>query len=475
MPRATRLIPAAWLVLLLVAPGVAWLAGVRQPNLTNAPKAEFPVVNRSSVRSEATFKQAEAAILDRLPFRARSLRTKARISVSVFGESTNPDVIIGRDGWLFFEPELWTCDKNVPRQPADAMELMTRTLVESKRRTAVVISGSKVVQERRRIKNIDARRLDCVTALERDVSARLGATPGGIDLDAELTAMRERGQLPFRPRDTHWSAAGRLAYARAVLDTLRPGVLTDIGLGISETRSETALDDLSGMLPIPTEEQVPVLQVQRPAKIPGPVLVLGDSQSDAVFGRSVVNGQPFGQRALPGMTFCHVNNIETGQCDADLRAARSVVVQTVARSLPVATAWCSRVVSIAGEGLSGAPGRFTLVADGDERSTLTFRGTPISVRLQAPSGNRTGQPRLLRIPVVRLPAAPAGAAPTTVGLQQATTDPVLAPCASPSQQVEGGALFVPVPAAADLQQMNFTLAAPPGTKLGAPEEILFSR
>ena len=42
---------------------------------------------------------------DHLPFKNELTEAKSKVAVGFFGESTNPEVVVGKDGWLFFNSE----------------------------------------------------------------------------------------------------------------------------------------------------------------------------------------------------------------------------------------------------------------------------------------------------------------------------------------------------------------------------------
>ncbi|MBJ7469951.1 MAG: hypothetical protein JHD16_01555, partial [Solirubrobacteraceae bacterium] len=268
MRPSPAVLPVACLTVLLCAPGVAWVAGVRQPELEARPKAEFPAINRSSLPNPLTYTRLETAFLDRFPLREYALEARGRAGLELFRDSPNPDVLLGRDGVLFYSKELRACTEadGIPGpDPADGGEIMARTLVASGRRTTVVLAGSKIVAQRELLRDPRTKDVDCVAAIERSIRERLAATPGGLDLEPQFAAeRRERGPV-FLKYDTHWNGAGQLLFARAVLDGIRPGLSDEVGLRSAEPiRWLGDLGQLSGVRL--SESLRPVEAVRPPAK-----------------------------------------------------------------------------------------------------------------------------------------------------------------------------------------------------------------
>lgn len=463
MRRALNLLPVAWVAVALLLPGVAWLAGERQPVLGNTPKTEFPAVSVRALADEATYKQVDGTILDRLPFRRQALETRGRIGVNVFHDSTSPNVHLGDDGWLFYVPELWSCGAPGVEHAADALEIMAGAIIASGRTAGVAVAGSKMIAERDLLGDEPAG-LGCIAELETKVHDRLAQTPGGIDLQGAIDRQRRLGRRVFLQSDTHWNSIGRLTFANAVLEQIRPGLARAAGVGLAPA-TVTEESDLGRPLGIPIENRFRPVRAVRTPKSPGALVMIGDSQLEAAFGGPSADGVTLGERILPGQPRCHQNKFAAGGCDDPVRNARHVIVETVARDLPRLMQWCWRTVSLVGEDLRGVAGRWRPLDGSPARGGLQLPSGTALLSATTPGGPVSRHARLLRIPVKRLPGGGAAA----LALDPASL-PV--PCATPSQGVTGGALFVPIPAGADLKRIRFRVTAPPGTVLGVPEEIV---
>lgn len=475
--RAATTAPAVWLVALLLLPALAWVLGTRQTNVENRPPTPLPDINRGTLRNEATFTQLDKAIVDRLPLRERAIEVRSRLAVDVFGDSPNVDVLIGEEGWLYYRPELRTCtpEGKPAGDPADAADILARTILASGRRAGVVVAGSKIVTHPEHLPDIDAELLDCVRRFERRIHERLAASPGGLDIQDRLDALERSGRPTFLQHDTHWSVDGRETFVRAVLDRIRPGLATDVRIGRGPTIRRDS--DLGPFLGLPRHDLDPTVVGRRAPTVPfeaGHVAFVGDSQ----LGESILapEGAPsLRDTLLPGSPSCTWPELAAGGCDPFLRDADVVVAEVVARNVGDLVNVCARPVAVLADGLRGAPARWERVDGARQRpSRITSDGAPAVVRIRTAGADVRDVPRLLRIPVRTLPPAAPGAPPASVTMEQVPRSGAPAPCATPSQAVAGGdaSLFLPVPAGRAASELLVRLTAPAGAELGRPEEIV---
>jgi hypothetical protein len=88
-----------------------------------------------------------------------------------------------------------------------------------------------------------------------------------------------------------------------------------------------------------------------------------------------------------------------------------------------------------------------------------------------PGPDVSATPRLLKLPLARIPRGADGVpVPVTLTLEPTAGGGV--PCATPALATAGEALFVPVPAGRPVSELVIRLAGAPGTRLGAPEQVL---
>ncbi|MDQ8043169.1 MAG: hypothetical protein AAGC46_00755 [Solirubrobacteraceae bacterium] len=478
MRRRLPSIAAAWLLLLVALPALAYLFGVRQPLLLNREPAPFPAVNRSSLPNKAIYPRFDAAILDRLPLRQYALQFRGLVAVRLFAHSSNDAVVIGKHGWQFYRQELRACEDAPPdvTDPVDAADSVARSIVASGRTGGLVIAGSKVVAERANTPASIKPQVDCVAALERAVHDRLADAPGGIDLEGRLGAIRRAGNDTFLKHDTHWNGLGREEFVRATLDAIRPGLADAAGLTLSKEKVRHA-GDLGKLLGVPERDATALPQVARTpahALAPGTVALVGDSQFEEAYQAPAPNGPSIQARALPGQRSCTVNAVEAGTCDALMRGSRAVIQEMVGRGLRDFTNGCWRTVSVMGETMRGPAGRWQAAPEiQGAGGTLALGAAGVIVKATLPGGDVSKTPRLIRIPIQTLPPAPAGQPASVVGLGEVTeSGDQVTPCNSQTQSVQGRALIITVPAGRKVSDLKIVLTAPAGTVIGRPQEIV---
>ena len=77
--------------------------------MDNRPKTPWPSIRVADLAESKTYKQLDAAWLERVPTRKQAVQAHAQLSVGLFGESPYPSVAVGRDGWLYYRLALQTC------------------------------------------------------------------------------------------------------------------------------------------------------------------------------------------------------------------------------------------------------------------------------------------------------------------------------------------------------------------------------
>lgn len=469
MARIRPLLPIVWLMALLVLPVTAYLVGVRQPLLENREKTAFPDLNRGTLRQEHTYQQIDAALRERLPLRGDAIELRGRIAIDLFGDSPTADVVLGKDRWLYFRPELRLCAPGaLPTvQPEDAVGMLTRAISASGRRPVVIVAGSKIVTHGAHLKDVDADELACVAALESRVHARLDELPGGYSIQAELERLEDAGRPTFLRSDTHWNALGREVFARTVLDGVRPGLAAEARLRPVGERDRPG--DLGVFIGQDRVDRDPLLTVTGSPTTtfePGEVLFVGDSQLETALQRPGADGASILERVFPGQLVCDWSRMQNDGCAEPMLAARTVVVESVARNLDQLVNSCWRPVSALTRSVRGRPARWA-GNDGGTRASAT--PSPTAMRV-AVDDDRTDVPRLLRIPVRILPADPASdpASPPTV----TALPPGPRPCALPAVSDLETPILIPIAADERVSDVELQVSGPPGTELGRPEVLV---
>lgn len=469
MRRNRPLLPIVWLMALLVLPVTAYVAGVRQPELENRTKAPFPDLNRGTLRQEHTFQQIDAAIRERLPLRRHAIDLRGRIAIDVFGDSPTEDVVLGKDRWLYYAPETRVCapETRPPAPPADAVELLTRAIAASGRTPVVTIAGSKIVTHREHLKGFSAEALACVAGVEAAVHERLDTIDGGYTFQDEQERMEAGGRATFLRSDTHWNALGREIFARTVLDAVRPGLADEARLRrLGETERRGDLGDLIGQKRIDRDPMLTVTGNPKTAFAPGDVLFVGDSQLEAALRTPGADGATVLERVFPGQPVCNWADMYANGCVEPMLAARTVVIEAVGRNLGELTANCWRPVANLTAAIHGRPARW---AGTDDSSRAPATPSPTTMRVEV-DDDRTGVPRLLRIPVRNLAADPAAdpASPPTIS----AVPPGDRACALPAISSLEFPILIPIAADERVSDVELRISGPAGSELGRPEVVV---
>jgi hypothetical protein len=462
---------AAWLLVLLAVPALSLLLGARQPLMDNRPKTPWPSIRTADLVDSKTYKQLDAAWLERIPTRKQAVQAHAQLSVGLFDESPNPSVAVGRNGWLYYRLALQTCRDVKPTvDPGDAAEITARTLIAFGRRALIVEPADKMF-----IHPADAPRYPravtrCVSAIQQRVTDRLKKIPGGVDLDAELRRMEAAGRSTFLPHDSHWNYRGRLAYARLILDFISPGLSRATGLHLGPWHDRHS--DLYAQLGLPGTDRDRSVLLRRASPKPvagGSTLILGDSQTIETFKVPAPGAPPMATQLPEGTLVCAtVEEFIPGQCDGALYAASAVAIESVGRNLQQFEAACSRVVTLVAQTMKGIEGHYALLggtaSQTDGHITFGADGKAV-VRVLPAGGDVSRKSRLLGIPVEAL--APGG----RVAMVQRPVTGLPTPCATIEATVPNVFLILPLPAGRPASEIVLHLDAPPGTTLGPPQEM----
>ncbi|MBM6400996.1 alginate O-acetyltransferase AlgX-related protein [Phycicoccus sonneratiae] len=252
-------------------PLVAGLAGARATALENRPLADRPSLSAGW----KVFDEASLWVSDHLPVRTAAVQARSEVVRGVFGdhavEPTRvvdgvawPSVVEGRDRWLYAGGDFVNaCHPQLGvEETVERLERMTTLLREHGRTVAVVVVPDKstVVDD-----GLPARYLGRACAAERKDafwSAYTGRDPDFLDLRPALEEADAGPGRAYLRSDSHWTPAGALVYARAVVDHVAPGTWEQ-----SEVRAGAPFrkqGDLASVLLEDRVDEVPGWDVVRP-------------------------------------------------------------------------------------------------------------------------------------------------------------------------------------------------------------------
>ena len=304
---------------------------------------------------------AEHAVL-----KNQAIRLDGEIDRLVFGEeasagSVSPRVIEGRAGVAFIADAFnEACNAHIETSKLiERLKMLSEVIQKSGREFNLIVSPDKstvlsdFLPPKFDLKN-------CFESYNENFWTSLGDSgiQGFIDLrDKLINARTERRELLFKRRDTHWDNAGGLVAAKAVVDSLAPGIWDEESvtfLGLVEEIGD--LDVISGGTKV---DQVPSYSLQRPrdvavrseavslnnkivgrkfhsesgksSLIPGKTLIFGDSFSEAA--------EPFYLSYFENATLVRLHDFSPELFREQIKIADRVIVWSVERSFAYRVAY----------------------------------------------------------------------------------------------------------------------------------------
>jgi hypothetical protein len=206
----------------------------------NRPPAAWPALATATASWTDFTRGFERAFADHFGGRNALIRVDHVVKAGVFGVSPVPNVMIGRDGWLFFLGEdgnsLKRHYRGVEPFPDDLVHAVAQELAH--RQTALNARGIAylvvVVPDKFTIYPDElpawVRRMP-QTPLERLERAMTKAGVNFVDLRAPLMQAKTRERLYFKT-DSHWNLLGATVGYRSIVGAMR-GALTAVGKGDS--------------------------------------------------------------------------------------------------------------------------------------------------------------------------------------------------------------------------------------------------
>jgi hypothetical protein len=295
--RFDRLVVAVTL-LGLCLPWALLVGGLRPKPIENRPLVPFPQLTGTGLLDASSMRAIDAFLADNIALRSYAVRIRGEV-IALSGGTGNPQVLRGRDGWLFtraeFEP---TC-----RYP---VATVTGALVAAK--TAFAAAGRTfrfvAVPDKHTIYPDELPPANpfpppC-TELQRGTVraafARLG--PVAVDGWSALAAARatDPGELLYYRADTHWTQIGALAVIKSLVLSLDAALWSDADVTIEGTTNRSV--DLAIQVGVRRVETVPRVVI-RPGTVTRTDVAVPVEIHNA---RAVFTTTASGRPTLPGRT-----------------------------------------------------------------------------------------------------------------------------------------------------------------------------
>ncbi|HEV8696560.1 MAG TPA: hypothetical protein VGQ89_02625 [Candidatus Limnocylindrales bacterium] len=351
---ADRIVTVAFVVA-LVLPGLAMAAGIRPAALEARRVATLPRLDASSLGEPATYAAIDRWLADRFPARNQAVGAHAAIDYGLLGGSTTPNVIVGRDGWLFTRTELEPVCIFTPDEVLAALDRMAVGLADRGLDVRLIVPPDKHTIYPDKVVPGSGLGEACTDHRRSAMQAGMAARPDhAIELWTRMAD--ERAAHPEQPlyfrQDTHWTPLGAVIATHALVESLAPGVWDDTQMPVQGLASYNT--DLSRIMGLPAKERLPRLVVRPGVDVERTTVSTNvdlknardighytvDPAAAAVEGRTLILYDSYfrtnERRIAPWFrdsVWVHASDLEQSpQLAADLPAFDHVVIERVERS-----------------------------------------------------------------------------------------------------------------------------------------------
>ena len=299
---------SVWFVLVIGAPLVALAAGIRPVPGENRTVAAAPDLSAGRVLDTGMYEEAAAWFEDRLPGRDHAVEADAWIDYRLFGDSPNPEVSLGDDGWLYLTRAV-RAECTTPERAAEVaaeLDLITRVGAAAGVDVVLVVAPNKAAIHPEHLGGLadDERCAAANRALLRDA---LAGSPAFVDTWTALEEVRESaGERLYHRTDTHWNRLGASFGAAALIEHLEPGLWDPEA--VVRTGTQQRLGDLTRLMGLSSREEVAAYRVRRGVDPVVDRVPLGDGHEAVVStmagaavvpGRAVVVHDSMGEVIVP--------------------------------------------------------------------------------------------------------------------------------------------------------------------------------
>jgi hypothetical protein len=230
--------------------------------------AEFPTIRSPwDLVDASVYTALNAALRDRLPYRARIITLAKRVELAMPGNTGKRDVLITDEGWFFLNAAFGR-RLGSPSDVQESLDLVDAFLAEH--RDPPPVFRFMLVPDKH---SVYPERLDQAGRTEASVYApsrerledHFASHPDPRIIDMRAIILAEKAVNPnllYQPGDTHHSDHGAMVMARSLLDSLAPGLWRAdevVELGVEDRTAD--LHNLSGLVDL--TEQYPVVTVER--------------------------------------------------------------------------------------------------------------------------------------------------------------------------------------------------------------------
>lgn len=260
--RAALAYSAMFIGILLLIP-VSYLFAkdkLNNNNTENRELASFPVF---SVSEFDKYPQGITDYVDdNFPYKNQAVSADGYLGYKFLNSSSNDDVVLGKDGWLFYKGEdggEYLQYKRIKHYSEEQLEIMAMNLQELKQRAEdngarfvlLIVPNKETIYPEYMPDNVGV--ADSTSNTDEFVDFIRANTDTEViwlksDLEKAKANLKNDGSLLYQKYDTHWNELGAYVGTKALLDTLSIDSLDFTDISYSET--EVPSVDLANMLGI---------------------------------------------------------------------------------------------------------------------------------------------------------------------------------------------------------------------------------
>ena len=457
--RLFKIALIGWVGALLVAPGAAYVLGVRGRAIENRALTTMPPLSLGAILHSSQWHRAASAFSDHLPLRDRMIQLRADVEFKVFSDSPNPSVVIvGRNHWLFLHEEFDVCSAWPTVHPlwvAQAFELAHAAATASGRELRILIIPAKSTIEARHYRSSQYSFEGCARAREQRLEALLRGQPGVVDLWSAMRSAKHGGGDLWLKNDSHTDTAGSIVIARSLVRSLRPSAWQD---GVETSGPPYSyVGDLSVLAGIRVSESRHRLVLHGTPRNPirAPMLALADSQLEV--------SDPEILPYFPARQELGIDQlVARGVPPAAIRAARILVLESVVRTTyeRVAYGLPAPLIDALLPDIRSMPAAYD-AAHQTTGSTLTLPAGPTTLGVRAAHDDAHSW----RLLVINVRAAPQL---ITLALVDSSGHALTTPDSSRTALAAPNRVALAIPPGLPLAGVRIAISAPGGAMLSAP-------
>ncbi|MEQ7129294.1 hypothetical protein ABN034_32845 [Actinopolymorpha sp. B11F2] len=299
--RGSTLIVVALAVGLLLP----WLAGdPAGGGLENRRSAEFPDLSARGLLDTATYRQADAALRDRLRLRTTITGQVGKQGIDRLGASMNDRVVVGDDGDLFGS-EGFTIPCTYKRRfdieaTARALTSWSRLAAAHDRQLLYAIAPSKATVRREKLSRYPTSLTECSDRVRAQIRSTWGPSGDSTMLliwdELRKLDQATSGQA-YQVGDSHWTTVGASVLASRLVEAV-PGPAIDVGDDFAPDRTTRRRGGLYRQLGFSRADVIPVVSPGRD----GVHTVLSVAPTSSGRGLRTFTSRSTTQRLHPGRT-----------------------------------------------------------------------------------------------------------------------------------------------------------------------------